>query len=213
MSGCIDTKVGQLLHDYELGLLSKDDNHRFEMHLYDCDYCLGQVHEFMDVSKILSKDTDARALTEKIAGESGIKKEKKKHSPFLRLLIAAILVAVIVVPVYRYGIYEAPSDAVQTLELLPARTGGSDIIYLDQGGDVSISFFVANGFEGSVDITISKVDGDTVLSLRDFTDFNERGLGTITFPVFDFSEGHYMLQVQPSDTAAAPDRLYMFRVK
>lgn len=210
MSGCINKELGQLLHDYELGLLSDEDNNRFEMHLYECEHCLAQVRDFMDASKILVGDPDAQDLVEKLARES---EGERKHSPFLKLLIAAILVVVIAVSVYRFGIYEEPPGIVQTLELLPTRTGGSYIIFLEKGGDVSISFFVADGFRGSVDITISKVDGDTILSLLEYTDINEMGLGNISLPVTKFSEGHYMLQIHPSDSTTVPDRLYMFRVK
>lgn len=213
MNGCIDPKTGQLLHDYELRLLSEEDKHQFEMHLYGCDYCLAQVQDFVDASKILAGDPDAQALIEKIARESEAKKEKKKSSPLIKLLIAAILVVVIAVPVYRYSIYKKRSDVVQTLELLPTRTGGNDILYLEKGGDATISFYVAEGFEGSVHLVISKVDGGTVVSQKDFTNINDRGMGSITLPISDFSEGHYMLQVSPTDSIAVPERLYMFRVK
>jgi hypothetical protein len=214
MSGCIDKEQEQLLHDYELGLLSDEDNCRFEMHLYECDYCLAQVREFMDVSRILARDPDARAMVDKVAGESESKKERKKHSPYLRLLIAAVLIVIVIVPIYRYGIYEEPTDVLQTLELLPARTGGSDIIYLKKGGNVAISFYVVDEFQGTANLMISKVDGDTMLSLEDFSDFNELGLGTITIPVTDFSEGHYMLIIEPlGDSTTVHDIRYMFRVK
>ncbi len=214
MNGCVNKALGQLLHDYELGLLSDEDNDRFEMHLYECDYCLAQVREFMDVSRILTEDPDARAVLEEIAREPGIKKDKKKFSPFLKLLIAAVLIVVIAVPVYKYGIQEGPSGITQTLDLLPARTGGSDVIYLEKGSDAVINFYVADSIKGPVSLVISKVDGDTVLMLQDFTDFNGRGMGTVTVPVTDFSEGHYILHIRPiSELDLKHEKLYMFRVK
>jgi len=213
MKECSNKGLGQLLHDYELGLLSEEDNHRFEMHLYECDFCLAQAKEFIDVSKILAKDPEAKALINKIAEEPEGKEGKKRTSPLLKLLIAAILVVVIAIPVYKYGINEKGPAVVQTLDFLPSRAGGSDILYLEKGGDAAINFFISEYFHGSVELVISKVGGDTILSLPDFDKINDHGMGTITLPVDDFSAGHYMLQVSPSDNSASPDRLYMFRVK
>jgi tetratricopeptide (TPR) repeat protein len=96
MSDCIDKNIGRMLHDFELGLLSKEDRYRFEMHLYDCDYCLDQVREFMDVSRILSEDPDALELIEKVAAES-VKKDKKLFTPFLKILAAAAVLLLILI--------------------------------------------------------------------------------------------------------------------
>jgi hypothetical protein len=214
MSGCIDQKLGQLLHDFELGLLSEEDNRRFELHLYDCDHCLDQVREFMDVSKILAKDPDARTLIEKVAAETGQKNHTKKFSPFLRLLVAATLIAMVIIPVYHYGIRQESPGITQTLELLPARTGGSDIIYLERGGNVGISFYVNQSFHGNVDLLIAGIAGDTVFSEQDFADINDDGLGEIVLPISSFNEGHYMLIIEPvTDSIDLRDIQYMFRVK
>jgi len=214
MSGCIDKELGQLLHDYELGLLSDEDVHRFEMHLYDCDYCLAQVRDFMDVSRILTKDPDARALIESIAGGTETEKRKVHFSPFLKILIATILLAVIAVPVYRYAVHEKPSGAAQILELMQTRAGGSDVIYLEKGGDVEIDFFVNPSFQGHADIVITDLAGDTAWYKHDFANIYGHGLGKITIPISSFSEGHYIFILRPvNDTIQAAGVQYMFRVK
>lgn len=213
MSGCNNKELGQLLHDYELGLLSDQDTHRFEMHLYDCDYCLAQVREFTDISRILVKDPDVRALVEKVAGESGIERDKKKHSPFLKLVIAAILVVIIAIPIYRFGIYEESPGITQILELLPTRTGGSDVISIDDGGSVEIRFFMAEKFTGEVDLLIINISGDTVVNEVGFSEFNDRGLGVIVLPVQEFTKGHYQLVATPCSDTSVQKRTYMFRVK
>lgn len=213
MIECNDKELGQLLHAYELGVLSAEDSHRFEMHLYECDFCLGRAKEFMDVSKIIANDPDSKTVIKIIAEESADIKGKRKFSPFIKLLVAAALVIVIAVPIFRYGIDKEGPIVIQTLEFIPSRAGGSDIIYLEKGGDAVFNFFIGANFAGSVELVIWKVDGDTLLARPDFSHIDDHGMGTITLPVSDFSEGHYILQAKPIDTSAAPDRLYMFRVK
>jgi hypothetical protein len=214
MSNCTDKKLGMLLHDYELGLLSEEDTDRFEMHLYECDYCLAQVREFMDISKFIAGDRDSKAIIEEAASQPEPAKAKKSSAPIIKLLIAAAIALVIFIPVYKFVLYDKPVSITQTLELLPTRTGGNDIIYLDKGGNVQISFYMADNFRGPADLTITKVNGDTVISIKGFTDFSERGIGMIKVPVTKFSAGHYMLHIIPaSDVSGQNEKLYMFRVK
>lgn len=213
MSTCSDKKLGQLLHDYELGLLPDDDNRRFEMHLYECDYCLEQVREFMDVSKFIARDRDSKAIIEEAASQPETGKHKKNSAPFIKLLIAAVIALVIFVPIYKYIILEKPISFTQTLELLPTRSGGNDVIYLDKGGNVRISFYVADDFKGPADLTIAKVNADTVFSQKSFTKFNEHGIGMVILPVTKFSEGHYTLKIIPTaDVNIQDEKIYMFRV-
>ena len=40
MSECINPKVGQLLFAYELGALPEEEVEKFELHLFECEYCL-----------------------------------------------------------------------------------------------------------------------------------------------------------------------------
>jgi hypothetical protein len=214
MSDCIDKKLGQLLHDYELGLLSDEDSSRFEMHLYECDYCLEQVREFMDVSRFIAANQDSRAIIEEAAGQPEHGNEKKSSAPIIKLLIAAAIALVIFIPIYKFVLYEKPVSITQTLELLPTRTGGNDVIYLDKGGDVQISFYVADNFKGPADLIIAKVNADTVISQKSLTDFDEHGVGTIIVPVTKFSAGHYTLHLIPVENVDWHDeKLYMFRVK
>jgi len=216
VSECTNIEIGRLLHDYELDMLSAEDKHRFEMHLYDCDHCLSQARGFLDVSRIMRHDRDARAVIQNISGElnhTETEGVRKKPTPFIRYLLAAAIVMMIAVSAYWYSKRTETPSAMQSLELLSSRGGGSDIIYLQKGGDVEISFYVAENFEGEADLTISSIDGDTVFYVPGFSDFNDRGLGSITLPVSDFSDGHYMLTIKPNQETGIEERVYMFRVK
>jgi len=215
VSQCTNTELGKLLHNYELDLLSEEDRRRFEMHLYDCRHCLTQVQEFMDVARMIEHDSDARAIVSDIAGEADVGKSRsrKKSTTIIRFLIAAVIVVALAVPAYRYWLQPERTSVVQTLEFRPARTGGSDVVYLDKGGELEINFFVAEGYQGEVDLTITSVADVTVIDEPGFADINGQGLGSITLPVSTFTVGHYMLTIRPDPETGVPERVYMFHVK
>jgi len=216
MTDCTDKELGQMLHDYELGLLSEDDTERFEMHLFQCEHCDAQVRDFTEASRIMTHDTDAKELVGSIAGkdELGVARQRKAWTPFTKLLIAAVVVLVLAVPIYRYWLQPEEAAVVQTLELLPTRTTGSDVVYLEKGGEVEIIFYAGKELRASADIVISEFEGDTVLVKPGFSDFNDQGLGTLTVSISDFREGHYVLTIKADgpDTDL-PQAQYMFRVK
>ncbi|MHC4682173.1 MAG: hypothetical protein ACYTEK_26205, partial [Planctomycetota bacterium] len=137
---------------------------------------------------------------------------RKKPSPFTRYLIAAVIVLAIGVPAFWYLQSDTPS-VTQSLELLSSRGGGNDIIYLEKGGDVEISFYVAENFQGEADLIISSIEGDTAFYTPGFEDFNDKGLGSIILPVSMFSDGHYMFTIKPDPETGLDERVYMFRVK
>ena len=58
MSECTDKNIGKLLGLYELNLLSEDRKAQFEMHLYDCSYCMEEVKNFAASSDILNNDPE-----------------------------------------------------------------------------------------------------------------------------------------------------------
>jgi hypothetical protein len=208
--------MGRLLHDYELDMLSTEDKQQFELHLYECDHCLSQIREFMDISRVIRHDRDAQAIVRDIAGKQDDGETRPTQtwaSPYIKLLIAAVICVAIALPVYRYWLQSEKTSVVQTLELLPSRAGGNDIIYLEKGGDAEISFYVAERFQGEADLIISNIAGDTVINTPGFSDFNDRGLGSIVLPVSNFSDGHYMLTIKPDPETGLEERIYMFRVK
>ncbi|UCC81061.1 MAG: zf-HC2 domain-containing protein [Candidatus Zixiibacteriota bacterium] len=216
MTGCTNKEMERLLHDYELDMLSADDKQQFELHLYECDHCLSLVHEFMDVSCVIRHDQDVQTIIKDISGErenSEPERVGKKPSPFTRYLIAAIIVLVIGIPAYWYWSQSQRMEILQTLELLSSRAGGNDIIYLENGGDVKISFYISENFQGEAELIISSIAGDTVLHTPGFKDFNDKGVGSIRLPVSKFTDGHYMLTIKPDPEIGLEERIYMFRVK
>ena len=217
MSRCHDEQLGLLLHDFELGMLADKDRTRFELHLYDCDYCMDEVRTFVGPARTLMTDSDLRSQIRRLGGEEG--NSTKHESPgnsfrFGKFLLAAALIAGIAVPMYWLTQDKEQTASIQHLEFLSARTGGSDVIYLDQGGDVVIEFSVGESNSGPVSLLITNVTGDTVLTRPGFEDFNDRGLGSISLPVTQFSAGHYMLTVTPASVDSTQAEIqYFFRVR
>jgi hypothetical protein len=215
MSDCTNKDMGQLLHDFELGMLPEEEKQQFVEHLYECDCCLGHAREFIDVSRIIKHDPDAKLVFEDIAGEQDTEASggrQKKWPPFSKLLIAAVLVCVVGAPVYWFGMQDG---AVQQLDLYPMRGEQDNVVYLEQGGTVNISFVCVNRKRGDVcQVIISSLDHDTVFVDQSFTDFNDRGKGEIAVDVDAFRLGHYLLSiVNPSREPPADRQEYFIRAE
>ena len=67
---CRDPRIGKMLHNYEMGLLSEAEETEFELHLYSCEYCLKRVGEFEATARHLKFDPVVRAEIEKLAAEN-----------------------------------------------------------------------------------------------------------------------------------------------
>jgi hypothetical protein len=217
MKNCTDKQLGRMLHDYELGQLSEEDARRFELHLYECAYCEAQLRDLMYVSRTLIHDQDATRLISSLASEdnqTSMQGGREHWSKATKLLIAAAAVMILAVSSY---FYLTPSDTgtvVQTLRLLPQRSAGNDVLYLEKGGMAEISFFASEKLRRSAVIVIAEVGGDTVRVYTDFSDFSSQGIGRLTIPLSELSEGHFTLSIKPGESsAAAPEITYLFRVK
>jgi predicted Zn-dependent protease/TolB-like protein len=66
---CNNGKFGEMLHAYELNLLTDEDREAFELHLLECEYCACEVGRLHDVSRLLSHDPLVNLNLEKIAAE------------------------------------------------------------------------------------------------------------------------------------------------
>lgn len=210
MSSCIDQKYEKMIHAFEINMLKEDDRRDFEQHLLRCQSCFKQVEEFLPSIRLLRHDPDfmAEAVTEP---ESRIV-PKKKWSNITRLLAAAVLIVVLALPIYWFMI---SVDDVQEIVLLPDRSSNNNTLLLREGGTARISFAVEDyNKEIAYDLIILDLSGDTIFYRQDFTDFNEKGLGSISLPVSEFNIGHYILTIS---TIFASDSMeyiqYTFRVK
>ncbi|MFZ5980991.1 MAG: tetratricopeptide repeat protein [Candidatus Zixiibacteriota bacterium] len=102
---CNDPRFREMLHNYELGLLSEEEETEFELHLYSCDYCLKKIEAFRETARHLKFDPVIRTELEKLAVEPVLDQPKQsffkpltaaKWSPAFKISMVAAAVFVIV---------------------------------------------------------------------------------------------------------------------
>jgi len=49
MNKCANIEIGKLIFLYELDLISKNARKKFELHLFECDYCLKEIYKMTEV--------------------------------------------------------------------------------------------------------------------------------------------------------------------
>jgi len=62
------TKPCELLHAYEIGMLSDDEVSIFEAHLIECERCFEQVKNFQREAALLARDADVRKAVSVLSG-------------------------------------------------------------------------------------------------------------------------------------------------
>ncbi|MCP4631841.1 MAG: tetratricopeptide repeat protein [candidate division Zixibacteria bacterium] len=67
MGKCTDKYYSDMLHLYELGMLSEENHQKFEIHLIDCENCYNKVEQFKNVAKHIRKYKDVREVVKEIA--------------------------------------------------------------------------------------------------------------------------------------------------
>lgn len=100
MNECIDHSIGDMMHAYELGILSDQDRARFEMHLMECDYCFHRAQSFAsEADQLRNRPEMAEAIGEIIERQPGEKPspaDKKRRWPRIIPALAAAAIVIIV---------------------------------------------------------------------------------------------------------------------
>lgn len=106
MKPCPDSRFEEILHAYELGLLSDEDRAAFEIHQLECEYCFQQARQFQDPVFLIEHDPDVRASIKKLdeedslstAEQAGAEEGRNRRSrPLMSLRALAIAAAVLLV--------------------------------------------------------------------------------------------------------------------
>ncbi len=69
MSACTDSRFADMLHHYELGMLSDDLRQQFEMHLLECEQCFLEAERFRRAAALMRHDPDIARMARRAAGD------------------------------------------------------------------------------------------------------------------------------------------------
>ncbi|UCD95584.1 MAG: tetratricopeptide repeat protein [Candidatus Zixiibacteriota bacterium] len=105
MGECTDIRFKNMLHSYELDLLSEKDRQEFELHLFECESCRNSIEQFQRTAEHLRHSHRVRALLGRIAGEPvavpgdlSVRDESKpRHGRVWRNLMPVAVAAVVLV--------------------------------------------------------------------------------------------------------------------
>jgi hypothetical protein len=223
--GCTEPKYADMLHAFELGMLSDADRERLEIHLLKCEHCFEKAKALKPATRLLRDDPDVRQFIIQAAEERDLSKQRRPRILNLlwpekprfvlpKPLSLLILLVVLSYPVYRLGFHKSPGYT-QTVNLFPMRGGGQSMVSLEKGGDVIINFVFEQAVPGKdYRIVLAARDSDVVYSDDDFADFNRSGLGTVRLPVNRFKEGDYVLEIYDPALDKAENRVvYYFKAE
>jgi hypothetical protein len=215
MKQCTDSKLGALLHAYELKTLSEEEIERFEIHLLECEYCFDEVQSFAEESSILASDVAVKNL---IAGfhDSPLPAPSAKkrlwhllwpsETPyFLRPAILYIIILLMIIPVFR-GLMSLPDRQVrpiQAISLLPIRSAEHPVLRLSVSKEGLINFAFDGAESGkSYIVEIKSIDGGTIYMDSDYREFDRFQTGRLVLPISRLKTGDYILTI--TDPAAKP---------
>jgi len=217
MSLCTDPIYHDMLHAWELGMLSDDDRQGFEMHLLQCDTCAGEAGQLLQASRLLRNDPDFRPSSGDISvyAVSDRSGQSIFASKIVRSLLVAAALLILAVSVSKLIVFpDRTTETMQRIRLVPVR--GSDEAVIDRhlGGRVEISFY-AEGVrsEDTYRVIISSSDGTTVYADNHFRHFGDLGGGTISLPSSKLPEGIATLIISPATDSLVILQQYFFRVK
>jgi len=222
MAGCTDNDVGRLLHDYEMGWLSEDDDERFELHLMDCQYCFSEVMKFRHTATLLSEDDVIKAAIKSVEHGTGLWSRLWQllwpegsliTKPAFSYLVILILLPMAYMGVNRETGSEDSVRTVHAVDLVSIR-GFLQEFRLEEEKDLVISF----SFAGAVPnrhyrIGLYSGNGD-IIHEDGQINFDIRQVARLCVPYNVLSEGEYLIIIEdPLDLSPIGTDTLRFRVK
>jgi hypothetical protein len=205
MSPCTDPKTGQLIHNYELNMLSGDELERFEIHMLECGYCFGETERFKEFGALLRTDPDVKQVVE------GVLAKHSKASLWARLkqylwpdtnlalkpAFMYLLIMLLIYPAYR-GIIGLQGEKIQTTKILtfiPSRSAG--LSTSSKGHDISINFVFLGAKPGKAYI-VSILDSNrkSIYIDKNYRDFDQSGMGGLHLPQNALKPGLYSILIE-----------------
>jgi len=101
MAGCKDQHFRQLLHLYELDMMTEDQTAEFEQHLMDCDECLEAVQSFESVSEALRHSAPVREEVQRLSEDTSEESRSHEKSGSGWWRYVAVIAAIVIIAVIR----------------------------------------------------------------------------------------------------------------
>jgi hypothetical protein len=228
MLKCIDPKVGQLLYAYELGALPDEDVEKFELHLFECEYCLNELNTSEDMTRLLRADQQIIKTT-----ETELQKQSRTE-PFLARLwklfwpkgnlilkpaLAYLIILLLITPAY-HGIVERDTQKVrvasQSIELVPPIRGEAEMKVIDKklGERANIAFYLDGARVGEqYKVMIESSDGRIIYKNDSFHAFDKNHIGRLNLFTSLFEPGIYKIKLSAlnQDSLLEPQE-YLFEI-
>ena len=77
MDKCTEPRFQQMIHAFEVGLLTNEDRKAFELHLLDCEACSNEVKSFLPVSGPIRHDPTLRPDEEEVEAIMATDRDEK----------------------------------------------------------------------------------------------------------------------------------------
>ncbi len=192
--------VSELLHAWELGILSEEDARRFELHLLEDDKCFAEAQRSSLASDIIKNSSQARDEVDALLRRRRDCESARKRLGIGRFLrgptLAWIAVCLLIYPAY-LGLTYLDSDdirPVHNVSLFPSRSASGATIRISPGKEGVLSFIFRGAMPGKVyRITLTAQDRDVLLLDREFSDFDNHETGRLVIPAHLMQPGLYRL--------------------
>ncbi len=202
MAGDEDKKTSaeELLHAWELGILSPEEAERFELEMMQNERLFEQVRRFQTEADILLRAEEVRKVThmaikENTPGGSLSNRLARILSPQGPVL-GYLLILLLIYPAF-VGVSNLMEDDIRPLHsvsLFPARSANHATVKISPDKEVVLSFVFRGAVPGKAyRIALSAQDQETLLLDKEFTDFDDHETGRLLLPAHLMRPGFYRL--------------------
>jgi len=222
---CTDQQTGKLLHAYELGALESSEAQRFEAHLLECEHCFEQIEAFEEQAFLLHSGRTVRREISR-----GVTSHESVPSPLFQrfwknlwpdrplIFKPAVLLLILMTlfyPAY-VGLTSLTGDTVrpvQSISLMPSRSGSTGALSVSADRDGLISFIVPEAIPGqSYRLEIASSDGKILISEASRHDTYR--IGRLLIPARAMKPGEYRLTISdPKGDTVIPSGIFNFVIE
>lgn len=226
MNNCTDKSFERNTHAYELGILSADEERKFEIHLIECNRCFSEVLRFQNQASLLLNSTLLRqGIADIVKGSGSAGAFWAKLRGWLwpeipRIRMAICLSAIVLIFSSTLPIYKVAFDRAQVIEFYDSVRGdereGTRTIYRDKGGVAVLNFPfpMTQSDDAYLVRVISYRTKEEIYSGKHRSTSPEVGRGTISIPVKDIVSGYYELAITyPPESQLSTPVSYKFLVE